>query len=76
MLFYPYMKLHEIRCHFQEISHRRDRGDRRVYLIFFFSAISAFSAVNCYVSSLIILVASAAELNPEIPEPLNPEPLV
>ena len=25
------MKLHEIRCHFQEVSHRRVRGERRDY---------------------------------------------
>jgi hypothetical protein len=41
------MKLHEIRCHFQEVSHRRDRRD---YLKFSFSAFSANSAVNYYVS--------------------------
>jgi hypothetical protein len=34
------MKLHEIRCHFQEESHRRARGDRRDYLKFSFSAFS------------------------------------
>jgi hypothetical protein len=39
------MKLHNIRCHFQEIFHRRERGDRRDYLIKF-----SFSAANCYVS--------------------------
>jgi hypothetical protein len=44
------MKLHNTRCHFQEVSHRRDRGDRKDYLKFSFSAFSAFSAVNCYVS--------------------------
>ena len=30
-----HMKLHEIRCHFQKVSHRRARGERRGYLIFF-----------------------------------------
>jgi hypothetical protein len=44
------MKLHNNRCHFQEISHRRERGVRREYLKFSFSAFSAFSAVKCYVS--------------------------
>jgi len=44
------MKLHEIRCYFQEVSHRRARGDRRDYLKFSFSAFSANSAVNYYVS--------------------------
>jgi len=44
------MKLHEIRSHFQEVSHRRARGDRRDYLKFSFSAFSANSAVNYYVS--------------------------
>jgi hypothetical protein len=34
------MKLHEFRCHFQEESHHRARGDRRDYLKFFFSAVS------------------------------------
>jgi hypothetical protein len=34
------MKLHEIRCHFQEVFHRRARGDRRDYFYFFFSAFS------------------------------------
>jgi hypothetical protein len=34
------MKLHEIQCHFQEVSHRRARGDRRDYLKFSFSAFS------------------------------------
>jgi len=56
----PCMKLHHIRCHFQEISHRRDRGDRRDYLKFSFSAFSAFSAVNCYVSFSIKLAAFQA----------------
>ena len=41
---------------FQEISHRRDRRVRREYLIFF-SAFSAISAVNFYVSFLIRLDA-------------------
>jgi hypothetical protein len=34
------MKLHEIRCHFQEVSHRRARRDRRDELKFSFSAFS------------------------------------
>jgi len=41
---------------FQEISHRRDLRVRREYLIFF-SAYSAISAVNSYVSFLIRLDA-------------------
>ena len=41
------IKLHEIRFHFQEGSHRRARGD---YLKFSFSAFFAISAVNYYVS--------------------------
>jgi len=36
------MKLQNNRCHFQEISHRRERGVRRDYLKFSFSAFSAF----------------------------------
>ncbi|MCJ7542917.1 MAG: hypothetical protein MUO88_24990, partial [Desulfobacterales bacterium] len=36
------MKLHNTRCHFQEISHRREREVRRDYLKFSFSAFSAF----------------------------------
>jgi len=30
------MQLHEIRCHFQEVSHRRARGERIDYLNVFF----------------------------------------
>ena len=52
-----HMKLHNIRCHFQEISHSGERGDRRDYLKFSFSA---FSAVNCYVSFSIKLAAFQA----------------
>jgi len=49
------MKLHKIRCHFQEVSHRRERGDRRDRrdYLFFFNCLrtsSAHSAVNYYVS--------------------------
>jgi hypothetical protein len=47
------MKLHGIKCHFQKVSYRRARGDRRDYLQFSFSAVSANSAVNYYVSGSI-----------------------
>ena len=75
----PRIKLHEIQCHFQEVSHRRARGDRRDYLNFFFSAFShrgvghrpygpeaANSAVNYYVSRSIRLAAFQARAGPAV----------
>jgi hypothetical protein len=54
------MKLNEFRYHFYKVSHRRERRERRDYLKISFSAFSASSAVNDYVSFSIRSVAFQA----------------
>jgi hypothetical protein len=72
------MKLREIRCHFQEVSHRRTRRSQRLFKILLFnchrtpSAFSAHSAVNYYVSFSIRLAAFQAGGSADPPATENP----